>query len=229
VGVPFFGARKAIQVANTSKLLLDARLYVLVDGQESSERFAQLVQSLVTAGVDALQLRDKRLSDRELTRRARLMRELTRDTATLFIVNDRPDIAVLSEADGVHVGQDELGVADCRTILGPHQLVGVSTHDLVQARQAAEDGADYLGCGPTFPSPTKAFADYAGLDFLRGVQAETRLPAFAIGGINQANVARVLDTGFRRIAVSAAVTAADDPAAAARMLREAIAGIPGRA
>lgn len=140
-----------MKVSNSLDLLLDARLYVLVDGRESPDRFAALVQSLVSAGVDVLQLRDKRLSDRELAQRARLIRRLTCDTTTLFIVNDRPDIAVLSDADGVHVGQDELTVADCRTIVGPHRLVGVSTHDLAQARRALTDGADYIGCGPTFP------------------------------------------------------------------------------
>lgn len=206
-------------------LLRAARLYVLVDGRESPESFVQLVQSLIEAGVAVLQLRDKRLSDRDLMQRARLLRQLTRPSATLFVVNDRPDIAVLSEADGVHVGQDELTAADCRRLLGPGRLVGVSTHDLAQARQAVADGADYIGCGPTFPSSTKGFEDYPGLDFLRAVQAEIRLPAFAIGGIDQRNVAQVLAAGFRRIAVSAAVTAAGDPAAAAGTLRATLAAV----
>jgi thiamine-phosphate pyrophosphorylase len=209
-------------VSNSSELLLAARLYVLVTGSESYDGFAQRIESLVAAGVDVLQLRDKQLSDRDLLQRARLMRRLTRDSATIFIVNDRPDIAVLSEADGVHVGQDELTVADCRTIMGLQRLVGVSTHNMNQARQAIADGADYIGCGPVFPSQTKLFQDYPGLDFLRAVQREIRLPAFAIGGINEANVAQVLKVGFRRIAVSAAVTAAKEPAATARMLRTAV-------
>lgn len=209
-------------MSNSSELLLAARLYVLVTGSESYDGFAQRIESLVAAGVDVLQLRDKQLSDRDLLQRARLMRRLTRDSATIFIVNDRPDIAVLSEADGVHVGQDELTVADCRTIMGLQRLVGVSTHNMNQARQAIADGADYIGCGPVFPSQTKLFQDYPGLDFLRAVQREIRLPAFAIGGINEANVAQVLKVGFRRIAVSAAVTAAKEPAATARMLRTAV-------
>jgi thiamine-phosphate pyrophosphorylase len=211
-----------MQVSNSSELLRAARLYVLVDGREACADFVQLVQALVAAGVDVLQLRDKRLSDRDLAQRARLLRQLTRDSATLFIVNDRPDLAVLSEADGVHVGQDELTVADCRKLVGPGRLVGVSTHDLGQARQAVADGADYLGCGPTFPSSTKVFQDFPGLNFLRAVQAEIQLPAFAIGGIDTRNVAQVLDTGCRRIAVSAAVTTADDPAAAVRTLRSTL-------
>ncbi len=120
----------------------------------------------------------------------------------------------------MHVGQDELTVADCRAIVGPGRLIGVSTHSVAQARQAVRDGADYLGCGPIFPSPTKQFEDFPGLGFLRAVRPELQVPAFAIGGIDPANVAQVLETGFRRIAVSSAVTAASDPATAARSLLE---------
>ena len=207
-------------------LLFNARLYVLVDGCASPEGLVQLVRGLVNAGTHVIQLREKRLGDRELVMRARLVRTLTRETATLFIVNDRPDIAVLSEADGVHVGQDELTVADCRTIVGPDRLVGVSTHSVEQFRRAAHDGADYVGCGPTFPSPTKQFETFPGLAFLRAVHGELLLPAFAIGGIRQTNVDQVLATGFPRIAVGAAVTAASDPAAAAQSLLETLSGSP---
>ena len=199
-------------------LLFDAQLYVLVDGCESPDRFVGLIRSLVEAGVHVLQLRDKRMPDRELVERARLLRQVTRDAVTLFIVNDRPDIALLSDADGVHVGQNELTVADCRNIIGRDRLVGVSTHSLAQARQAVADGADYVGCGPTFPSPTKQFAEFPGLGFLRAIRPELQIPAFAIGGIHHGNIREVLDTGFRRIAVSAAVTAAMAPADAARSL-----------
>lgn len=209
-----------MHVQKVRDLLTEARLYVLVNGGESPDRFACLVRGLVEAGVHVLQLRDKHLPDRELVARARLLRQLTRDSTTLAIVNDRPDIARLSAADGVHVGQDELSVADCRAVVGPDRLIGVSTHSVVQARQAVLDGADYLGCGPTFPSATKQFANFPGLAFLRALRPELPVPAFAIGGIQPANVARVLDSGFRRIAVGAAVTAASDPAAAARSLLE---------
>lgn len=211
-----------MSVRTVRDVLAKAQLYVLIDGGPSPDRFVDLVRSLILAGVHVLQLRDKELPDRELVQRARLLRELTHDAATLSIVNDRPDIALLSDADGVHVGQDELTVSDCRTILGPERLVGVSTHCVAQACQAVDDGADYVGCGPTFPSPTKPFESFPGLNFLRAVHAAVQLPAFAIGGINRANLQQVLDTGFRRIAVSAAVTAASNPAAAARSLLETL-------
>ncbi len=212
---------------STADLLRDARLYVLLDGRDSCAGLAGLAQQLIDAGVDVLQLRDKQLPDRALLERARLLRELTAGTGTLFIVNDRPDLAVLSQADGVHVGQDELTVADCRAIAGATRLIGVSTHSPAQARQAVADGADYIGCGPTFPSQTKAFDEFPGLAFLRAVQAEIAIPAFAIGGIRGENLSRVLETGFCRIAVSGAVTAAKEPAAAARSLRQLLdAGCP---
>lgn len=200
--------------------LSELRLYVLIDGRESPEAFEQFVGALIDAGADALQLRDKGLSDRDLLERARLLRRLTEDRPTLCIINDRPDLAALARADGVHVGQEELSVRDARAIVGPGVLIGVSTHSIEQARQAVIDGADYIGVGPTFPSTTKHFAEHTGLELLRQVAAEIRLPALAIGGVDRQNVADVLATGFARIAVSGAVLNAPDPAAAVRELRE---------
>ncbi len=199
--------------------LAGAQLYVLIDGGPSIDSFRGTVQSLIGAGVSVLQLRDKNLADRQLLERARLLRDISTGTETLFIMNDRPDVALLAGADGVHVGQDELTVKDARRILGPRGLVGLSTHSLEQARAAVLDGADYIGVGPTFPSHTKQFAEFTGPELLRAVAAEIRLPAFAIGGITAANVDQVLDAGFSRIAVSGAVTAAQDPATAARQLQ----------
>ncbi len=208
---------RAVDITRSSlQRLAEARLYVLVDGRASAEGFEAMVESLVAAGVSAIQLRDKQLADRELLGRARLLRQATQGTQALFIMNDRPDLAVLSGADGVHVGQDELTVKDARRILGPSGLIGVSTHSLQQARAAVLDGADYLGVGPTFPSDTKSFSEFTGLELLRAVQAEIRLPAFAIGGITADNLPQVLATGFTRVAVGSAIADAKDPAAAVR-------------
>jgi thiamine-phosphate pyrophosphorylase len=167
------------------------------------------------------------LADRELLKRAQILRDATAGTKTLFILNDRPDLALLSQADGVHVGQDELSDADVRRVIGPDLLVGVSTHDISQARQAVLDGASYLGCGPTFPSTTKSFADFPGLAFLRDAAEEISLPAFAIGGISLENVAEVLATGFTRIAVSGAILQATSPSLAAATLRNRLTLTPG--
>lgn len=204
--------------------LADAQLYVLIDGGRSESQLRGLVKSLVAAAVGVIQLRDKHLPDRELLARARVVRDATADTDTLFIMNDRTDLALLSGADGVHVGQDELTVKDARRILGTRGLVGVSTHSLEQAHAAVLDGADYLGVGPTFPSGTKQFSEFTGVELLRSVAEEISLPAFAIGGITAANVSEVLTAGFTRIAVSGAISSAEDPAAAARELAQRLRG-----
>lgn len=196
-----------------------AQLYVLIDGSDSEGAFIRKVRGLVEAGVDVLQLRDKRLADRDLLGRARFLRELTAGTNTLFIMNDRPDLAAIAKADGVHIGQDEVTVKDARSIIGASGLIGVSTHAIEQARQAVLDGADYLGVGPVFVSPTKKFARFPGLDYVRAFHHEIRLPAFAIGGITLENVHEVIQAGARRIALASAITGDPSPAEAARAFR----------
>ncbi len=215
-----YALERGVGVTETSlERLGDARLYVLVGAGETAETFRSLVTALVASGARAIQLRDKSVCDAVLVERARLLCGLTRETNTLSIVNDRPDIALLASADGVHVGQDELSVKDARRVVGPRGLVGVSTHSIEQARQAVLDGANYIGVGPIFPSSTKSFDDFPGLSLCEGVSAEIRLPAFAIGGITEENAAQVLATGICRIAVGAAVTGAGDPSGvAARLL-----------
>ena len=204
----------------------DKRLYVLVDGRSCIDTFEELVSSLVAVGVDILQLRDKTLGDQELLDRGRRLRDVTSSSRTLFVMNDRPDLALLTGADGVHVGQEELSVRDVRQIVGPRMLVGVSTHNLDQARQAVLDGASYLGVGPTFPSGTKAFSEFPGLEFAKCVASEIRLPAFAIGGIDASNLGEVLATGMERVAVSGAVVSADSPARAAQDLLDRLKACP---
>jgi thiamine-phosphate pyrophosphorylase len=202
----FYTASAALEIVSASvKRLADAQLYVLVDGCRSPANFERRLAELVAGKADVIQLRDKHLSDRELLGRANLARKVTAGTKSAFIMNDRPDLAALSRADGVHVGQDELSVREVRRIAGNDVLVGVSTHDIEQARRAVLEGANYIGCGPTFLSSTKQFQQFAGLDFLRQVSAEISLPAFAIGGISLQNIAQVKDTGFTRVAVSGAV------------------------
>jgi thiamine-phosphate pyrophosphorylase len=214
--------------ARSIERLSGARLYVLVDGRESPAEFETLCRTVLAAGVDIIQLRDKRLGDRALVDRARRLREWTRETHALFVVNDRPDLAVLANADGVHVGQEELSVKDVRAIVGPRALIGVSTHSLPQARQAVLDGANYIGVGPTFPSATKQFDEFPGTELLRAVAAEIRLPAFAVGGINCENIEQVLAAGVTRVVVSSAITQAENPGDAVRQLRDAIAAYSSR-
>ncbi len=203
--------------------LRDCRLYVLLDGGESPEMFVALVRELVSAGVHAIQLRDKHLADAELLQRAKLLREQTANGPTLFVMNDRADLARLSRADGVHVGQDELTVHDVRKIVGPDVLIGVSTHTLAQAQRAVLSGADYLGMGPTFASSTKDFEQFAGLELIEEISAAITLPAFAIGGITDKRLPEVLAAGARRVAVSAAIAKSQDPAQSVKAMLQMLA------
>jgi thiamine-phosphate pyrophosphorylase len=202
--------------------LAAARLYVLLTKAQCVAALDWTIREAARGGADVFQLREKTLPDRELLECARNVRRWTREISSLFIVNDRPDIARLCEADGVHLGQDDMSVKDARRIVGPDILIGVSTHSVEQLRTATLDGADYVGIGPTFPSKTKIFNHFPGLDFVRTATAETSLPMFALGGIGLDNIASVVAAGARRVAVSSAVCAVEDPESAARLLKAAL-------
>jgi thiamine-phosphate pyrophosphorylase len=202
------------------KRLADARLYALVTESACRASLVGTVRELCEGGVDAIQLREKGTGDREILAKAREIRAITRRFGIVFLLNDRPDLARLAEADGVHLGQEDLSVADARRILGPDALIGVSTHSLDQLRTALQDGANYVGIGPTFPSSTKTFAEFPGIAYVREAAQATSSVAFAIGGITLDNVDEVLAAGATRIAVSAALCGADDPRRAAQTFRE---------
>jgi thiamine-phosphate pyrophosphorylase len=213
----------AILLGTTARQRLEnARLYVLLTAAQCTHSPEWIVAEAVAGGAHVIQMREKDLPDRELLERARRMRRWTRQAGVLFIVNDRPDIARLAEADGVHLGQDDLPVADSRRLLGPDALIGISTHSLEQVRQAVLDGASYIGVGPTFPSTTKAFDDYVGLEFVRAALAETTRPAFVIGGVNAQTIGAAVAAGARRVAVSQAVAGSESPRAAAAALLDAL-------
>jgi thiamine-phosphate pyrophosphorylase len=204
--------------------LADAQLYWLCDPHGLKHDLEWTVRQALVGGVDVVQLRDKKSTDRQILEIARRIREWTRDAGALFIMNDRPDLARLAMADGVHVGQEELTVRDARRILGPEGIVGVSTHSIEQARSATFDGAEYLGVGPVFPSETKSFERFVGLELVREVAVEITLPCFAIGGIDLSNAQQVAQAGARRIAVSRAISASDDPKSTAAQLRKLLPG-----
>jgi thiamine-phosphate pyrophosphorylase len=210
--------------ADARERLAGARLHVLLSGAACKSSVEWTIAEAAAGGADIVQLREKSLSDRELLHRARDVRRWTRRAGVLFIVNDRPDVARLAQADGVHLGQDDLPVKEARRVLGPDAMIGVSTHTVDQLRQAIRDGASYVGVGPTFPSGTKEFAELAGLEYVRQAAAETTLPMFVLGGVTRENVAEVVAAGGRRVAVSEAIARADDPRAAAAALRRALTG-----
>jgi thiamine-phosphate pyrophosphorylase len=218
---------KAVILTHTARERLQGReLYVLVSSELCPNGSGPVIAAALAGGAGIIQVREKKMSDRELVTYGRLVREWTARSGALFIMNDRPDLAVLTDADGVHVGQEELPVREARRIVGPSRLVGVSTHTIEQARQAVLDGADYIGVGPVFSSTTKSFERLAGLELVRQVAAEIALPAYAIGGIGGENVGDVIEAGARRIAVSSAVCAASDPDDVTRSLRAQLAGAP---
>ena len=214
---------KAILVMRLSiDSLSEASLYVLIDGaqwKQSPQSFEQHVVELIGAGVDLIQFRDKSMSDRDHVIIGKKLTELTRSTSSRWIMNDRADLALATDADGVHLGQDDLGVADARRMVGASKLIGVSTHNIEQAQQAVIDGANYIGVGPVFASGTKSFDNFVSVDLLKSVAAEIKLPAFAIGGIDLSNIDSVVEAGIARVAVSGAVCRAADPAKAALAIK----------
>jgi thiamine-phosphate pyrophosphorylase len=199
--------------------LHEARLYVLVTDALCRSSLVGTVKEALLGGAQVIQLREKGVDDRTLLGRAQEVRRLTKAARALFIVNDRPDIALVAEADGVHLGQEDLAVREARRVLGPDAIIGVSTHNIEQVKNAVFDGATYIGVGPTFSSPTKEFAELVGLEFVRQATALTTLPAFVLGGVTLGNVEQVIAAGASRVAVSSVICAAEDPQATARQLR----------
>jgi thiamine-phosphate pyrophosphorylase len=208
-----------LAAAASRSTLQDVNLMVLVGGLPTMGDLTWVVGEALAGGAGAIQLREKGLPDRELLARAREVRILTAKARARFILNDRPDLARLAGADGVHLGQEDVQVRDARRVVGPSALIGVSTHDRTQLEKAVLDGAGYLGVGPVFASATKSFDDLAGLAYVTHAAETTALPWFAIGGIDLENVGDVLEAGARRVAVSSAVVKADYPRQAAAALR----------
>ena len=195
---------------------MDARLYFIC----GIDRL-QTLEPALRGGVDIFQLRDKRAADDELLRAAEQARTLCRRFGALFVVNDRPDLAVASGADGVHLGQDDMTIEAARAIVGPDLLIGRSTHSPEQIDGAA--GADYIGVGPVHATPTKLGRPAVGVDLVGYAAAHAAVPFFAIGGIDEANIGAVVAAGATRAAVVRAVSEAGDPEAVARTLRSALA------
>jgi thiamine-phosphate pyrophosphorylase len=198
------------------------RLYVLITESLCRGDWLATGRAAIDGGADCLQLREKGLPDGELLARARRLVDVCRQRDVLCIINDRPDVALAAGADGVHVGQDELPVADVRRIVGPDLLVGLSTHTVEQVAEAVEVSPDYLAIGPMFDSPTKPQAHLAGPATLRRAIEMTSLPVVGIGGIDAANVGAVVATGCRCVCVCSGVVSQPDAAAAAREIRRQV-------
>jgi thiamine-phosphate pyrophosphorylase len=196
---------------------LPSTFYAMVDTAGGHEPVA-LARILLQAGARILQLRLKERSSRDFLAAAREIVALCRPSGALLIVNDRVDIAKLANADGVHVGQDDLPLADARAIMGPDRIIGVSTHDVAQAQAAEAGGADYIGFGAIYSGGLKNVRDAQGLDRLRAVRAAVSLPIVAIGGITEATMPDVIAAGADAAAIITDVLRAPDIAAKVRRL-----------
>jgi len=192
-------------------------LYAIVDPLDTGRDPAALAAALLRGGARLVQLRWPGASARELLGAALAIRPLARAAGALFLVNDRPDVARAAEAEGVHLGQDDLPVAAARRVLGAGRLIGVSTHDPGQARAAEAAGADYLGVGPVYATATKPDAlAPRGLALVSAVRAAVRCPLVAIGGITPETAAAVRAAGADAVAMIGALERAPDPEAAVR-------------
>jgi len=203
------------------------RLYVITDPKASRGRtHLQVAEAAIVGGADVLQLRDKEASSGRLYRVALQLRKLTRDAGIPFIVNDRLDIALAVDADGVHVGQADLPASVARNIMGPGMLLGVSVDTVEEAVLAEKDGADYLGVGPVFEArETKPDAGLPlGVERIALIRSGCGLPIVAIGGINAENARTVREAGADAAAVISAIVAADDIADAARRMKRILDG-----
>ena len=193
------------------------RLYVILDAGMLTEPAGETAQKLMNAGVKLLQYREKNAAARELWKESRSIVEPARRAKCTLIVNDRPDVAFLAGADGVHVGQDDLDAEQARKVIGPDRWVGVSTHNLEQFEKAAASSADYIAVGPVFQTSSKANPDpVVGTDLLRRVRALSEKPIVAIGGITLDRAAEVLEAGADSVAVISDILKSKDPAAMAR-------------
>jgi thiamine-phosphate pyrophosphorylase len=200
--------------------LATARLYLVCGADPDGSELPTLLRGASAGGVEIVQLREKHLPDEELASVAIAARILCQQLGTLLIVNDRPWVAREAEADGVHVGQDDIPVSELRELVGPDMLIGLSTHTPAQIDAVDASVVDYIGVGPIHQTPTKPGRPAVGVELIRYAAAHAPVPFFAIGGLDAGNLAQALDAGATRVCVLRAIAAAADPQRAAQALRE---------
>jgi thiamine-phosphate pyrophosphorylase len=202
---------------------MDPTLYVILDRTAVAGRdLGDLLDAVIAGGARMVQLREKTWPSGQLLPLAERLRARCRTAGVTFVMNDRVDLAVAVEADGVHLGQDDLPPRRARPLLRPGMILGVSTHSVEQARRAQADGADYVAVGAMFPTRTKPDFELVGPALIRAVRSEIRVPLIGIGGITPENVGEVIRAGADGVAVISAVCAAADPAAASAHFLDAI-------
>jgi len=200
--------------------LAQRRLYLLVSEALCRGPIIDTTIAAMEGGASIVQLREKTMAHGALLTLARQLREITAERDALLIINDHIDIAALCQADGVHLGQEDIAPAEARKILGGDAIIGLSTHCQEQAKNAALQGADYIGVGPIFPTETKIHRAAVGCGYIEAALAASELPGFAIGGVNADTIAEVIAAGARRVAVCTGIIAQEDPRAACAFIRE---------
>ncbi len=210
----------------TARPPLDLSLYLVVDPRRCEGRaLLALVEAAVAGGVTAVQLRDKQSSTRRLVHEARRLKAWLAGRAVPLLVNDRVDVALAAEADGVHLGQDDMAPADARRLLGPDAVIGLTVRSLAEARAAPRDVVDYVSIGGVFTTASKDNPEPpCGLEGLRRIAAALDLPRVAISGIDRGNAADVIRAGVDGVAVISAICAAPDPRAASAALAATVHG-----
>jgi thiamine-phosphate pyrophosphorylase len=203
--------------------LRTARLYFVCDARPGGDLEA-LLRAALGGGADIVQLREKELGRAKIERAAGTFRRVADTFSALFVLNDDPELARICDADGVHVGQDDVGAEQAREIMGPDAIVGLSTHSEEQIAASASRPVDYMSVGPIWETPTKAGRPGVGLELISHAAANAPHPFFAIGGIDASNATEVVAAGAERLCTVRAIRDAADPAAAARELRQAFAG-----
>ena len=202
--------------------LSGARLYAILDlGYVSEPRIEEVTRALLVGGADVLQLRAKGHPVERILEFGKRIRPICRDAGVPFIVNDHPHIAVDLDADGLHLGQDDGSIEEARALVGLKRMLGRSTHSPAQAKQALEDGFDYIGFGPLFPTPTKMGRPGIGLENVAGVEQSVglKIPVFCIGGIKRANLDDVKSAGARRVVIVSDLLTASDVSSAVHQAR----------
>lgn len=211
-----------------SKIKVDYSLYLVTDRKLLRGRdLVQSIEQAIKGGVSLVQLREKSVSSREFLELAIRVKEITARYKVPLIINDRLDIALAVDADGLHVGQDDLPMLKARELFGPDKIIGVSARSLPEALLAQQQGADYLGVGAVFKTSTKTDAKEVSLEQLEHIKESVSIPVVAIGGISLENVKQVITTGIDGVSVVSAILAKDNILLAAKQLREVIGTISG--
>lgn len=200
----------------------DFRLYLIFDLDICSTcgNILEIAHKIISAGVDILQFRAKSYSDRNILKKGRAIKELAQKSRVLFVLNDRVDLAAALDADGVHLGQQDLPLKDARKILGINKIIGLSTHSVEEAIEAERQGADYIAIGPIFPTTTKPDSTPLKTEIIAKIKDKVKTPFVAVGGINLNNLEQVLTSGAQRVAVCRAIIEAKDVFSATKEFRQ---------